>query len=79
MEQHADQRADQPAASSKSVEIAVAAIILLFGAVVIFDSGRLGITWGDEGPKAGYFPFYVGLILCFSNMVTLLRALSVGR
>lgn len=74
-----EQQEDQPAASSKSVEIAVAAIIFLFGAVVIFDSWRLGITWGDEGPRAGYFPFYVGSLICFSSAVTLVRALSMSR
>jgi hypothetical protein len=73
-----EQQEDQPAASSKSVEIVVAAVILLFGAVVIFDSVRLGISWGDEGPKAGYFPFYVGLLLCFSSAVTLFRALRAS-
>ena len=77
MDQQEDQAADQPAASSKAVEIAVAVIILLFGALVIFDSVRLGITWGDEGPKAGYFPFYVGLLICFSSVVTLVRAMSL--
>ncbi len=75
MEQHED----QAAASSKSVEIAVAVIILLFGAVVVFDSWRLGITWGDEGPKSGYFPFYIGLMICFSSLVTLFRASRSGN
>ena len=77
MDHQEDQAADQPAASSKAVEIAVAAIILLFGAVVIFDSVRLGISWGDEGPKAGYFPFYVGLLICLSSVVTLVRAVRL--
>ena len=73
-----EQQEDQPAASSKSVEIAVAAIILLFGAVVVFDSVRLGINWGDEGPKAGYFPFYIGVMICVSSLVTLVRAFGAS-
>ena len=73
-----DQQEDLPAASSKSVEIAVAAIILIFGIVVIVDSVRLGISWGDDGPKAGYFPFYVGLLLCLSSAITLFRAIRAG-
>jgi hypothetical protein len=71
-----EQQEEQSAASSKSVELAVALIILVFGAVVIFDSVRLGISWGDEGPKAGYFPFYIGILICFSSAVTLFRALA---
>jgi hypothetical protein len=73
-----EQQEDRSAVSSKSVELAVAALILLFGAVVIIDSVRLGISWGDEGPKAGYFPFYIGLMLCFSSAVTLFRAFRAG-
>ncbi len=68
------QQEDPSAVSSRAIEIVVAATIFVFGAVVIYDSIRLGISWGDEGPKAGYFPFYIGLMLCFSSVVTLVRA-----
>lgn len=63
------------AASVMAVEIGVAAVILLFGALVVFDSYRIGARWGDDGPQAGYFPFYIGLLLCLSGGVILLRAL----
>ena len=57
----------QSAASMRAVEIGVAAAVLLFGAVIVFDSYRVGARWGDDGPQAGYFPFYVGLLICFSS------------
>jgi hypothetical protein len=63
------------AASVRAVEIGVAVVIFLFGVVVLFDSFRLGARWGDDGPQAGYFPFYVGLLTCGSAAVTLVRAL----
>jgi putative tricarboxylic transport membrane protein len=63
------------AASVRTMEIAVAGVIFVFGAVVAFDSYRLGARWGDDGPQAGYFPFYVGLLICLSSAVTLVRAL----
>ena len=50
--------------STKTVEIVVAAIIFGLGLVVIFDSQRVGAGWADDGPQAGYFPFYVGILLC---------------
>ncbi|OGA01938.1 MAG: hypothetical protein A3I00_01175 [Betaproteobacteria bacterium RIFCSPLOWO2_02_FULL_64_12] len=65
---------DRSAASVKAVEIAVAAIISLFGGVVMFDSYRVGASWGDEGPQAGYFPFFIGLLIIVSAVVTLVRA-----
>lgn len=65
---------EQSAASVRTVEIGVAAIIFLFGALVVFDSYRLGARWGDDGPQAGYFPFYVGLLVCISAGMTFARA-----
>jgi len=65
---------DRSAASVRAVEIGVAAIILLFGLVVVFDSYRLGAQWGDDGPQPGYFPFYIGLLICVSAVTVLMRA-----
>src|SRR5438477_7301485 len=64
----------QSAASVRAVELGVAAVVLLFGAVVVFDSYRVGAKWGDDGPQAGYFPFYVGLLICLASAVILVRA-----
>jgi len=66
---------ERSAASVRAVEIGVAAVIFLLGAVVIFDSYRLGAKWGGDGPQAGYFPFYVGLLICASGAAILVRAL----
>jgi hypothetical protein len=66
---------DRPAASTRAVEIGVAAIILTFGLVVMIDSYRLGARWGDDGPLPGYFPFYVGLLICISSTAVLLRGI----
>jgi putative tricarboxylic transport membrane protein len=70
-----DNEKEHSAASVKAVEIWVAAIILLFGIGVMFDSYRLGARWGEDGPQAGYFPFYVGLLIVISGAATLVAAL----
>jgi hypothetical protein len=49
------------------VEGVVAALVVLLGAVVVFGSRKLGSGWTTDGPGAGYFPFYIGLILCISG------------
>ncbi|HET9733886.1 MAG TPA: tripartite tricarboxylate transporter TctB family protein [Burkholderiales bacterium] len=62
----------------KSAELAVAALFLLFGAIVIVDSVRLGFGWQEiHGPRPGYFPFYIGLIMCVASLVNVARALMV--
>jgi putative tricarboxylic transport membrane protein len=73
----AEGREGRAALRYKGAEIAVAAFFFALGALVIYDSARLGIGWADDGPKAGYFPFYVGLIICVSAAVNALRALLV--
>ncbi len=65
--------------TTKTMEIVVAAVILLLGLVVIYDSHRVGAGWGDDGPQAGYFPFYVGIILCVASAWTLLRAMFADK
>jgi putative tricarboxylic transport membrane protein len=48
------------------------------GAIVITDSVRLGIGWRDvDGPRPGYFPFYIGLFICIASVVNIVLALRV--
>ena len=41
----------------------------------MIDSYRLGASWGSDGPQSGYFPFYIGLLICLSSVVTLAQVL----
>jgi hypothetical protein len=68
---------DQAAFGTKSAELVVAALFLAVGALVVWDSWRLGSSWGADGPKPGYFPFYIGLIICVSALINLVRAFLV--
>src|SRR6185503_444316 len=54
----------------RTVEVMVALILLAFALLVVFDSRRLGAGWGSDGPEAGYFPFYIGLLMSLSFVVT---------
>jgi len=49
--------------------MALLAVIGVIGAL------RVGIGWGAEGPKAGFFPFYISLIVLISCAVNLLNVL----
>jgi putative tricarboxylic transport membrane protein len=65
---------ERAAFSQKSAEIVVSALFFLVGALVMYDSVRLGATWGEDGPKPGYFPFYIALIMALAALVNLVRA-----
>lgn len=67
-----------PVGSVRAWEIVVAALFLVFGAVVVWDSRRLGASWASDGPEAGYFPFYIGLFIVVSSVLNLLAALRTG-
>ena len=58
-----------------TVDAVVAVLLVLIGAVVVFEARRLGAGWTSDGPGAGYFPFYIGLILCISGLGILFQAL----
>lgn len=68
---------DRPAASSKTMESVVATLMLMFGAVVMWDSWRIGAGWGEDGPKSGYFPFYIGLIIVVGSAINLWNGLKL--
>jgi hypothetical protein len=59
-----------------SVDTLVAAILFVIGAVVVFEARRLGAGWTTDGPGAGYFPFYIGLIVCISALGILVQSRS---
>lgn len=60
--------------SNRTMEIIVAVLLFVFGAVIAWASFQLGAKWGDDGPQAGYFPFYIGLIIALSSLITLTQA-----
>lgn len=66
---------DRRALSVKTVETVVAAIIVFLGALVMYDSLRLGHRWASDGPQAGYFPFYIGVFLCIAGTINFFSAL----
>ena len=51
-----------------TVDAVVAVALFAFGVVEIIEARRLGSGWESDGPGAGYFPFYVGLIICISAL-----------
>jgi hypothetical protein len=69
---------DKAVGSVRLWEIIVAAIFLVFGAIVVFDSRRLGAQWGSDGPQAGYFPFYIGVFICIASAINMYSAIAKG-
>lgn len=62
--------ANENTVSTRVMEIIVAAALMALAALVMWDSWRLGARWASDGPQAGYFPFYVALIMFLASAVT---------
>ncbi len=71
---HSGESESPAVAKNHTVDAVVAALLLVISAVVIYEARRLGSGWGSDGPEAGYFPFYIGLILGISALGILYQA-----
>ena len=63
----------QGGARTVVLDVVVAVLILLLGALVVYDSYQLGSSWASDGPQAGYFPFHIGAMICISAAVVLVQ------
>lgn len=60
--------------SQRAVECGVALAGVVLGLVAIGGSLKVGIGWGAEGPRSGFFPFYVGIAIILACLVNLVEA-----
>ena len=73
----ASEPAPQPVlARNCTVDAVVAAVLFAVGAVVIVQARALGAGWTSDGPGSGYFPFYIGVILCIASAGILYQAVA---
>jgi putative tricarboxylic transport membrane protein len=67
-----------PGPGQRHVEMGVALFVLSLGAITMIGSLQVGIGWGAEGPKSGFFPFWVGLIIVLASVLNFWRACEVA-
>src|ERR1700694_3188356 len=67
--------ADSPAVTdSRVVDVTVSLLLLALALTLGFDNWRTGIAWDSTGPQAGYFPFYLSVILGGASLYGLATA-----
>ncbi len=54
--------------SNRTVDIVVSFLLLALAALLAFDNWRTGMGWDATGPQAGYFPFYLSVILAGASL-----------
>lgn len=58
----------------RAADFATASLLILLGGVVIWDALRLGIGWGTDGPKSGFFPFWLAVLMVAVAAAILVQA-----
>lgn len=61
--------------AERGPELVVAGLLMLFAVGVLTDSVRVGIGWAPDGPRSGYFPFYIGLLLLGASGTIFIKTL----
>ncbi|MBV9556617.1 MAG: tripartite tricarboxylate transporter TctB family protein [Pseudolabrys sp.] len=64
-----------PVANSRTVEAVVMLVLIGLALLLGWDNWRTGMSWESTGPQAGYFPFYLAVILGLSSVYGLVRLL----
>jgi len=50
----------------RTADLTTAVVLMAAGVLVVWDSLRLGIGWGSDGPQSGFFPFWLAVLLMVS-------------
>jgi putative tricarboxylic transport membrane protein len=62
----------------RTADLVTAAMLMLLGSIVIYDAVRLGVGWGNEGPRSGFFPFWLATFMVVISAAIFLQSLR-GR
>lgn len=61
--------------SKRMIDMIVSVLLLAFAALLAWDNWKTGASWDSSGPQAGYFPFYLSLILGSAALFGLVKTL----
>jgi len=52
-----------PVTDVRTADVVVSLLLLALALLLGYDNWRTGIAWDSTGPQAGYFPFYLSVVL----------------
>jgi putative tricarboxylic transport membrane protein len=65
-----------PITTTRTVSIAVYLMLIALAGLLGFDNWLTGISWEADGPQAGYFPFYLSVLLAAASLFGLVSILT---
>ena len=69
----------RPVIGTRSVDVAVSLLLLALACLLGWDSWRIGASWASDGPQAGYFPFYLSVVMGLAGIWGLVSQLVLRR
>jgi hypothetical protein len=71
---------DSPAVvTTRTVDIVTMIVLMAFSLLMAYDNWRTGISWAPDGPEAGYFPFYLSMIMLLAALYGVVMSLFARR
>jgi putative tricarboxylic transport membrane protein len=67
-----------PVARKRTVDVVVYLCLLAVAALLAYDNWQTGAGWASDGPQAGYFPFYLSVLLAGASLFGLASVLITG-
>jgi hypothetical protein len=64
---------------TRNADIVVYLMLIALAALLGFDNWRTGMSWEADGPQAGYFPFYLSVLLAAASLYGLVYKLLSDR
>jgi hypothetical protein len=80
MAEQAEEAADEsaPVCGTRGVDIWVYLLLIALAGVLGYDNWQTGASWEADGPQAGYFPFYLCVLLAAASLYGLADKLFVA-
>ena len=60
----------------RTADIVTAALLILLGSIVLYDATQLGFGWANDGPKSGFFPFWLAALMVILSILILVQNFS---
>jgi hypothetical protein len=66
---------DRSVVRSRTIDLVTSCLLLAFAILMGWDNWRTGASWASDGPQAGYFPFYLSVLLAGASLYGLATTL----
>ncbi len=68
-----------PQVTIRTLELAAGAGFIALGVLLMIEAYSLGPGWGQSGPRPGFFPFSLALVMALAGLVAVSEAFARGR